>query len=189
MSYNRGISVRVIFLSPSRVLALGMPAALEEEPNSLLRFVNPVLQQACGGHIPCLVTQRMHFAHVLRQYRIVVPEFSYHVERLNVFSIVVHDALKTRNLPDGANGCASKLPCSLSNSIRHGENLVALIIEHQMIVPEMRAGHMPMEVLGFEVQRKHVREKQLQCSRNVMNRFFRKGRRSSERRSLQHIGD
>jgi hypothetical protein len=42
----------------------------------------------------------MHLAHVLRQHRIIVPEFSYHVERLNVFGIVVHDALKTRNLPD-----------------------------------------------------------------------------------------
>src|SRR5260370_1356898 len=97
----------------------------------------------------------MHLAHVLRQYRIVVPEFSYHVERLNVFSIVVHDALKTRNLPDGANGCASKLPCSLSNSIRHGENLVALIIEHQMIVPEMRAGHMPMDVFALYLKTKN----------------------------------
>jgi len=107
MGYNRRISVRTIFLSSSRALALGIPAALEEEPSSLLRFVNPVLEQACGSHIPCLITQRMHLAHVLRQYRIIVSEFSYHVERLNVFSVVVHDALKTRNLPDGANGCAS----------------------------------------------------------------------------------
>src|SRR5260370_23041592 len=130
---------------------LGMPAALEQEPNSLLRFVNPVLQQACGSHIPCLVAQRMHLAHVLRQGRIVVPEFSYHVERLNVFSIVIHDALKTRNLPDGADGCASQFPRSLSNGIRHGEKLVALIIEHQMIVPEMRARHVPVEVLRFKI--------------------------------------
>ena len=61
----------------------------------------------------------MRLAHVLRQYRIIVPKFSYHVEWLNVFSIVVRDALKTRDLPDRANGCTAYLPSSFSNGIRH----------------------------------------------------------------------
>src|ERR1700733_8854903 len=131
----------------------------------------------------------MHVAHALRQHRVIVPEFGYHVERCNGFSIVVDDALETRNLPDGANGWASELPRPLGNGVRHRENLLALIVEHQMIVPEMRARHVPMEVLGFEIQRKHVGEQRYQRSRNVLNRFFRKGRGSGERRSVQHIGD
>ena len=45
---------------------------------------------------------------------------------------------------------------------------------------------MPMEILGFEIQRKHVREKHHQCFRNVLDCFFRKIRRSRERRFLQH---
>src|SRR6266851_8251541 len=104
----------------------------------------------------------MHLTHVLRQYRVIVPKLSYHVERLNVFSIVVEKTLKARNLPDGANSCASQLPCSFSNGVRHCEKLVALIVEHQVIVPEMRARHVPMEVLCFEIQRKHIREQQYQ---------------------------
>jgi hypothetical protein len=32
-------------------------------------------------------------------------------------------------------GCAADLPRSLSNGIPHGENSIALITEHQMIVP------------------------------------------------------
>src|SRR5271169_2375476 len=114
-----------------------MPAALEEEPGSLLRFINPVLQQACGRHVAGFVTQRMHVTHGLRQRRIIVAEFIYHVGRLNVFSIIVRDALKTRDLPDRANGCAAYLPRALSDGIRHGENLLTLVIEHQMIVAEM----------------------------------------------------
>src|ERR1700681_2594528 len=120
----------------------------------------------------------MNLTHALRQYRVIVPKLSYHVERLDVFSIVVHYTLKARNLSDRANGWASQLPCSLSNGVRHRENLLALIVEHQVIVPEMRARHMPMEVLGFEIQREHVTEQWHQRLRNVMNRFFRKGRRS-----------
>src|ERR1700730_13324598 len=173
---------------PCRVSALAslVPAALKEKPSALLGFVDPVLQQACGGHVPCLVTKRMYLAHVPRQHRIVVAELGYHVEWFNVFSIVVCDALETRDLPDRVKGCAADLPRSFGNGIRHGENLLALVIEHQMIVPEVWTRHMPMEILGFEIQRKHVREEQHQCSRNVMNRFFRKIRRSRERRSLQH---
>ena len=91
----------------------------------------------------------MHRPHVLRQRRIAVPEFSYHVERFHVFSFVVRDALKTRDLPDGAKRCAADLSRSLGDGIRHRETLFALLIEHQMIVAEMRARHMPVEILGF----------------------------------------
>jgi hypothetical protein len=107
-----------------------MPAALEEKPDALLGFVNPVLQKARGGDVPGRVTQRMRLTHALSQYRVIVAEFSYHVEWLNVFGIVVRDTLQARDLPDGANGCAAYLPRSFSNGIRHGEYLVTLVIEH-----------------------------------------------------------
>ena len=51
----RGAREKRALLSLSCALGSDLSAALEEEPGSLFRFVNPVLQQACGGHIPCLV--------------------------------------------------------------------------------------------------------------------------------------
>src|SRR5712675_2296459 len=48
--------LRTVFRRVSLVLGSGMPTALEEEPGSLLGFVNPVLQQACRGHVSRLVT-------------------------------------------------------------------------------------------------------------------------------------
>src|SRR5271156_3021313 len=98
----------------------------------------------------------MHLAHSLRQDRVVVPEFFYHVGWLNVFSIIVHDALKTRDWPDRAKGRAANLPRAFSDSIRHGDNFVTLVIEHQMIVAEMRPRHVPMKVLCLEIQRERV---------------------------------
>jgi len=70
------------------------------------------------------------------------------VERAQtVFSIVVHDALKTRNLGRWSGGL--RLPAfvlaPLWASVME-KILTALIVEHQMIVPKMRARHMPMEV-------------------------------------------
>ena len=164
-----------------------MPATLKEEPDALLGFVNPVLQKARRGDVSGLVTQRMRLAHVPRQYRVIIPKLSNHAEWLNEFGIVVRDTLKARDLPDRANGCAAEFSSSFSNGIRHGEYLVALVVEHQMIIPKMRARHMPVKILGFEVQRKRVRKKQPQRFRNVMNRIFRESRGSHEGCSVQHI--
>src|ERR1700682_1861333 len=126
----------------------------------------------------------MRLAHVLRQYRIIVPKFSYHVERLDIFGIVVRDTLKAGDLSDRANGGAAYLPGSFSNGIRHGEYLVTLVIQHQMILSEVRAGHMPVKVFGFEVQRKRVREKQLQRFRDVVNRVLGESCRNREQSFL-----
>jgi len=70
----------------------------------------------------------MRLAHVLRQYRIIISKFGYHVGRLNVFGIVIRDTLKARDLPDRANGYAAYLPGSLSNGMRHGKYLTTLVI-------------------------------------------------------------
>src|ERR1700683_3914930 len=101
----------------------------------------------------------MRLAHVPCQFRIIVSKFSYHVEWLDVFGFVVSDTLKARNLADRANGGGAYFPGSFSKGIPQSEYLVALFIQHQVIVPEMWAGHMPVKVFGFEIQRKRVREK------------------------------
>jgi hypothetical protein len=98
-------------------LGSGVLTALEEEPGSLLGLVDPVLQQARGCHISGLVAERMNLAHVPRQYCVIVAEFGDHAERLNVFSIVVHDALKARDLPDRTNRCPADLARALGNGI------------------------------------------------------------------------
>src|SRR5947207_15333296 len=126
----------------------------------------------------------MNLSHVSRQSCAIFAEFSYHVKRPNVFSFAVHDALKARNLPDRTNGYPADLPYALGNGVRHGEKLVALVIEHQVIVAEIRTRHVPMEVLGLEIQREYVRQKHRQIGRDFTNRFFRKSGGSRERRFL-----
>src|SRR6266404_3136245 len=125
--------LRVVFRGVSFIPGSGVLTALEEEPDSLLALVNPVLQETCSSHISRFVAERMDLAHVSRQYYVVFAEFSYHIERFGVFCIVIHDALKARDLPDRTNGCPADLSHALGNGIRHGKKLVALVIEHQVI--------------------------------------------------------
>src|SRR5207245_10612055 len=55
---------------------------------------------------------------------------------------------------------------ALGDIVGGRENLLAVLVEEQVIVAEMRAGHMPMEVLGLEIKREHVREQEIERARN-----------------------
>ena len=58
-------------------------------------------------------------------------------------------------------GHASDLAHGLGDRVGDGENLIAVFIQQQMIVAEVRTRNMPMDVLRFEVEGKHF------CQRNI----------------------
>jgi hypothetical protein len=47
---------------------------------------------------------------------------------------------------------------ALRDRIGHSINLVCLFIEQQVVIAEMRAAHVPVEILRLDVQREHVRQ-------------------------------
>ena len=49
------------------------------------------------------------------------------------------------------------------NQIGGGENLCGMLIEHQMIIAEMRSGNVPVKILCLEIKRKTVRQNSVQC--------------------------
>src|SRR5579862_4397162 len=53
-------------------------------------------------------------------------------------------------------GVSPKLAGSLGDIIGHSENLLGLFVKKQMIIAEMATAHMPMEVLRFQIKRKHI---------------------------------
>jgi hypothetical protein len=105
-----------------------------------------------------LIAQRMGFTHAARKLCVVVPQFRDHIERSHVLRIIVQDTLNPGDVTDRSKGRAADLSRALGQRIGHRENLFALIVEQQMIVPEMPAGHVPVKILGFQIQRKHIRE-------------------------------
>jgi len=66
---------------------------------------------------------------------------------------------------------APDLAHTLGELVGGGEDLVALLIQHQMVVAEVRAGYMPVKVLGLEIEREHVRQQRRQCARDVTDRI------------------
>src|SRR5215472_882305 len=98
----------------------------------------------------------MGFAHKSEKPQIVVAQLGQHVIRRDVFGIIVYKALPATYVPDRMDGAASDFARALGDCIRHRENLVTLFIQHQMMVSEVYARHVPMKVFGLEVERKNV---------------------------------
>src|SRR5258708_34272510 len=74
-----------------------------------------------------------------------------------------------RDIADGMERGGADLEGSLGYVVRHGENLSGLFIQQQMIVPKMAAAHVPVEVLGLYVQRKHVPQQFAQPTCDLQN--------------------
>ena len=53
------------------------------------------------------------------------------------------------DLADGMDGGASELAGPLGDRVGHGKDLVALLVEQQVIVTKVLARHMPVKVLGL----------------------------------------
>jgi hypothetical protein len=53
------------------------------------------------------------------------------------------------------------------NVVGRREDLCCMLVAQKMIVPEMPARHVPVEIFRFHVQRKHVRQQDIECAEYV----------------------
>src|SRR5262245_17628993 len=145
--------------------SLGLAARLEQEPAALFGFVNEILQKAGGRHVLVLVGNLVGRAHVVDLRLIVVHELQQHINGGNVVLVVVLDPLQLRDMPDRADRGAADLACALGQNIDTPCELIALLIEQEVVVAEMRAADLPVKVLGLHVERKRIRDQGIQRGR------------------------
>src|SRR5580693_4603742 len=75
-------------------------------------------------------------------------------------------------------GVSPKLAGSLGDIIAHSENLLGLFVKKQMIIAEMATAHMPMEILRFQIKRKHIGKQTAEIAGDFFDTVTRKiGRR------------
>ena len=151
-----------------RPIALGPPSRLEQEPHALLGLVDPVLDQAGGGDVAMLVGDLMEDAHVLEQLLVVVAQLGQHVGRRYVLGVVVEHALQALDVADRLDGRGAELAHPLGDDVGHGVDLGRLVVEQQMVVAEMRARDVPVEILGLEIERDHVGQQDVEAARHVL---------------------
>src|SRR5579871_3219282 len=131
---------------PGAAVALLATTGLVQEPDPAFAFVDPVLQHARRRNVAMLVAEIMGLAHCSNQPLVVFAQLGQHVLRRDVVGVVVGDALDAIDLADRAQRTAADLAGALGDVIGHGEDLLGLLIEQQVIVAKMRTGHMPVKV-------------------------------------------
>src|SRR5262249_21222146 len=102
---------------------------------------------------------------------VISAEFRKHVVRAHRVLVVVAESLMPRNFANGAECVGADLPSPFRNRVCHGEDLVSLLVEQKMIVAEMAAVHVPVKILGLEVERKYICQQASQVFPDLIDPF------------------
>ena len=109
----------------------------------------------------------MSLAHGGDQRLVVGAQLGQHVERIDIVGVVVGDALQPGDVADRMQRGAADLAHPLGDIVGDGEDLVGLLVEHQMIVAEMRSADVPVEVLGLQIKREHIGEQRVERAGDI----------------------
>ena len=58
---------------------------------------------------------------------------------------------------------------TFGDGVRGGENLLGLLVQQQMVVPEMRPRDVPVEVLRFQIEAEHIRQQNVERASDLPN--------------------
>ena len=83
----------------------------------------------------------MSFSHIDGKRLVVFHQFAKHVDRRNEILVFVFDALQSCNMPDRSQSGSADLAHPLGKHIRHRKDLIALLIQQQVVIAEMWAAH------------------------------------------------
>jgi hypothetical protein len=156
-------------------------SGLEQEPAASLGLVQPVLDQAGGDDIVIFLAQGVEFAQARGQIAIVVAQFGQHVLRVDEGRVIVQHALVAGDMADRADRRSAQLARAFGHRIGHGEDLLGLTVQQQVIVLEMRARDVPVEVLGLQIKREDIGqqcgERRGQIARGILAKARWRGQR------------
>jgi hypothetical protein len=143
----------------SKMLASGLfaTAGLKQKPRAALRLINPVFKETRRGHVTLFIAEVMCLAHLRDKLLVVVSQLRKHICSGHELRIVIQDALETVNVAYRVQCGATNLADAFCDWVGDREELGGLLIQKKMIVAEVRARHMPMEIFSLEIQSKHVR--------------------------------
>lgn len=136
----------------------------EKEPNMPLGLIDPVLEKTRSGNIARIVAKAVYGAHPQDQCPFVLSKLAQHICGANVVRVIISESLQASDVTDRPYRCSADLPHAFSDLIGHGKQLILLLIEEQVVVAKMRAAHVPLEFLCFQMKGEHVRKQSVESS-------------------------
>src|SRR5215813_15068167 len=138
------------------VRLVAQPGCLKQKPDSLFGLVDKILEDACRRSVVILICYLVGLAHAYRERLVVLHQFAQHIGWRDKVGVVVVNPLEFGNVPDRAEGGTTDLSYPFGKLVRHRKNLVAVIVEQQMVIAKMRAADMPMKILCLQIKRKRI---------------------------------
>jgi hypothetical protein len=130
-------------------------------------LIDPIFEEAGSSDIACIIADCVDRSHAQDQGFLVLAKLAQHIFRCHKLRIVVRDALQPSDVSDGTDGGPTNLTNTLGDVVSHSEDLIAVIIEQKVVIPEVRTTHMPMKVLGLQVEGKYIRKQGIKCASNI----------------------
>src|SRR5215470_9851299 len=125
-------------LSPN-LLGSARPARFVEKPHSAFRLIDPVFKHACRCDIAVFIAKLVDPPHLRGQLLIIAAQLGEHVLWIHIGCIVVQDTLLAPDMTNRPYRGPSDLARALGDGVRHGEDLIGLLIQQQMIIAKMAA--------------------------------------------------
>src|SRR5437867_3186134 len=140
-----------------------------QEPDPLLSLIQHLLEEVARGRVAVLIAHRDRRPLTLGEVSIVRQEPADHLLRKHEVLVVVFERLQFGDVRDAPYRRATDPSHSLRQDIDRAEDRVGLLVEQQMIIAEVRAGHVPVKVLRLDVQGKRVRDQAVDGLRDRPN--------------------
>src|SRR5438445_5500869 len=80
---------------------------------------------------------------------------------------LVSDPLDAGDVTYPTQGSATDLAYALGDRVRHGVELIRLLVQQQVIVAKVWSAHMPVEVLRLDIKCEDVRENGIHSGRDI----------------------
>ena len=68
------------------------------------------------------------------------------------------------DIADGMERCAADLARALGDLVRHGEDLLRMLVEKQMIIAKVAPAHVPVKILRLQVKHEDVGKQSTQAA-------------------------
>jgi hypothetical protein len=108
-----------------------------------------------------------------REFAVVGAKIGEHFVRREGFFVIVFETLVPGNIADGTERCGAELAGTLGDVVGHGEDLIGVLVEQEMVIAKISAGHVPMEIFCFHVEGKRVGEQMTEFGRYFRNAIAR----------------
>jgi hypothetical protein len=131
---------------------------LKEAPHTALSLIDPIFDPTGSCDVVAALTYLVRGQQGERQTPVVPQKFCERVSRSEARDILVFPSLTRGKIAGRADACSAELARVFRNVAGHGEDLIGVPGQEQVILTKTATAHLPAELPGLYVKRERIRK-------------------------------